>query len=102
MRGLPGAIQIGGEIIDAVVRRELDSADQTIAVIEGRENDRRAELPLIDQVLRLLVETIQAECQRFVKKLLLHPKIIVMGAFSLRRVVESIGARWQGGRAREL
>ena len=49
-------LQVGGEIVDGVIRAELHAADQAVAVIEGRENDRRAELPLVDQVLRLLVE----------------------------------------------
>ncbi len=60
VRGLPRRIEVRGKIADGVVGSELYASDQSIAVIERRENDRRAELPLVDQVLRLLVEAVDA------------------------------------------
>ena len=87
MRGLPRGIQVGAKIVDRVVGAELDAADQAVAVIERRENDRRAELPLVDQVLRLLVIAVDAERQGLVEKLLLHAQVIVIGALGDRRGV---------------
>ena len=52
MSGLPRGIQIGGKVVDRIIGGELHAADQAIAVIERRENDRRAELSLVDQMLR--------------------------------------------------
>ena len=102
MRGLPRGIQVGAEIVDGVVGAELDAADQTIAVIEGRENDRRPELTLVDQVLRLLVVAVDAERQGLVEKLLLHAEVIVIGALGDRRGVLRHRARRHGRGAREL
>ena len=44
---------VGREILDGVVRRELHAPDEPIAIVERRQDARRAELPLVDQVLRL-------------------------------------------------
>src|ERR1700691_2204960 len=100
--GLPGAVEIGGKILDGVVGGELPPADKTIAVVEGREDDRCTELPLIDQVLRLLIKAVDAERQRLVQQLLLYAKIVVIGALGDRGGVQSIRARRHGGGAGKL
>ena len=62
------------------------------AVIERREDDRRAELALVDQVLRLLVEAVDAEREVVVEQLLLHAEIVVVGALGDGRGVLGDGA----------
>src|SRR6202012_3029762 len=62
-------------------------ANQAVGIMEGRENDRFAELPLVDQVLRLLVVAVDAERQGLVEKLLLHAEVVVIGTLGDRRAV---------------
>src|ERR1700721_3516739 len=100
--GLPGAVEVGGENVGGVGGGEPPPADKTGAVVEGREDDRCAELPLIDQVLRLLIKAVDAERKRLVQQLLLYAKMVVIGALGDRGGVLRIGARRQGGRAGNL
>ena len=56
--GLNRQIPIDREILDGVVGGKFHAADEAVAVVERREDDRRAELSFVDQVLRLLVEAV--------------------------------------------
>src|SRR5215469_1033715 len=71
LRRLERQIGVGGEVLDRVVTGEFHTAYRSVAIVERGENDRRAELPLVDQVLRLLVEGVDPERQGVAQKLLL-------------------------------
>ena len=100
--GLPGGIEVGLKIVVRVVDGEFHASDQAVAVIEGRENDRSAELPLVDQVLRLLVEGVDTEGEVFVKELLFHAEVVIILPRGDRGRVLGHRARRQGAGAREL
>ncbi len=82
-----GKIRIGREGIDIIGRRQFRAILLAARIIERRQNDRRAELAFVDQVLGYLVIGIHAQGHAL-RDLLVHTRIEIVGAFGAWRVVQ--------------
>src|SRR5258708_37861303 len=74
---LRGQVQIGRQVARGVINRELGPVLFPVAVVEGRQNDGRAELTLVDQIFRLLVIGVESNGQ-FAGDLLLNAEAVVV------------------------
>src|SRR5215475_12019427 len=68
-----------------VVAGEFDTVHLPVSIIERSENDRRAELTLIDQIRGLLVVAVHAH-RKGRGQLLLYADIVVIRAFGPHHV----------------
>ena len=96
---LEGEVAVGLEVPAAVVAGELHAVHLAVAVVEGREDDGRAELPLVDEIGRLLVVAVDAGGERLAEGLL-DAEVVVVGALGLDDVVGEV--RGRGGGVGEL
>ena len=60
-RPLIGGVDIAGEVAGLVVDGEFAAILPPGLIVERRQDDRRAELAFVDQVVRRLVEAVEAE-----------------------------------------
>src|SRR5450755_35842 len=100
-RTLKGEVAVGGKAIAGVVGGELDTGNAAVAIVERSENDWRAELAFIDQILRWLVVAVDSERQA-PEQLLLHADVVVVGALGRGRGIGSDRAGGQGGAVEEF
>ncbi len=91
-------VAIGGEVSLCVGGAELDAVLLAVPVVERRENDRRTELSLVDQVDRLLVVRIHADRQA-IQELLLRADVVVVR--SLREGRVRLQVQWRARRVLE-
>src|SRR5438067_1238593 len=70
-----------------VIAAELDAPRIAFGVIERRQDERRAELPLVEQVALDLVISIDRELQA-ARETLLHPAVEIMLAFGFNRIAD--------------
>ncbi len=84
-----------------VVPGKFHAVHLPVTIVEGRQDDRRAELALIDEMGRLLVIGVNTHGQRG-RQLLLQPEIVVVRAFGFDRVVSPHRAWGELSRVQEL
>ena len=77
-------IEIDRQIAGRVIAREFDAVLLAVAVVERRQDDRRPELTLVDEVDRLLVVGVESQCQR-ATEFLLDTDVVIVRALRERR-----------------
>ena len=86
--GVEGVLRID-DPLELVIARELDAVDLPVLVVERLQDDRRAELPVVELVLRLLVIGVEAGRKRAraeVVPLVRHAHVEVVGALGPHRI----------------
>src|SRR5205814_7703628 len=97
----PGEVAVDRPWPLIVARRQLDAFDLGVGVVERGQDDRRAELALIDQVLGDLVVSVEAQRQAL-DGLELEPRVEVVRAFGPRWIIgRDLGRRRRAGRRSE-
>ncbi len=81
-----GQVGIGGQRTVGIVERELGAAVAAIVIIERRQDDRRAELALVDQVPRDAFIAVDADGE-VVAELLLDAQVVIVVALGIGQVV---------------
>src|ERR1700722_7572272 len=90
-------VEVDRQIAGRVIAREFDAVLLAEAVVERRQDDRRSELTLVDEIDRLLVIRIESQRQR-APEFLLDADVVIVGSLRERRG----GLRRQGWRRRVL
>src|SRR5690348_1476433 len=84
-------IAIGRERTIGVVARKLRAILLSVLVVEGRKNDGRAELALINEIDRAFEIAVEADGQRVRKEFLFDSRIEIVSAFRSGRRVHRDG-----------